>query len=84
MGIERVPLTAKVDIENMIWIEGLRSNVFLGVSRSGILNLLLTWLRLAHAAGDITLSHESVKKHLVPNVHPVYASRTALVKERVA
>lgn len=61
MGIEKVTMTAKVDIENRIWLEGLRQNVFPFVTMSALINLLFTYLRLSNASGAIRLTPQGLQ-----------------------
>lgn len=67
MGIERITIAARIAPENVLWLEGMRQNHFPGLSRSGMLNLLLTWLRLANQAGFIRLTPEAVNVYVAAN-----------------
>lgn len=53
MGIERSTVTAKVDLDNRLWLEGKRQNDFSWVTLSTLINLLFTWMRLSEAAQRI-------------------------------
>jgi len=67
MGIERVTIAARIEPENAMWLEGMRENHFPYLSRSGMLNLLLTWMRLANHNGVISLTPVSVNEYIVSN-----------------
>lgn len=67
MGISKVTMTSKIEMENIVWLEGMKQNVFPWISRSAMVNLFLTYLRLANANGDITLTPAAVQAVL--NAH---------------
>jgi len=62
MGMERVVIAAKVSEENRAWLEYLKASFFpFEITNSGLINSLLTVVRLMSARNQITLTPESLQ-----------------------
>lgn len=55
MSLPAKLVTFRIEMENDVFIEGLRTNSFRFLSRSGVINLVITWTRLYSSAQKINL-----------------------------
>ena len=83
MGIERIVVSAKLDEANRDWLEYLKAGFYpFVITTSGLVNSLLTVLRLMAARNEISLTPESLQvltrrdrqlgmQPKVPNISPL-------------
>jgi hypothetical protein len=83
MGVERIVVSAKLDEENRDWLEYLKSSFYpFSITTSGLVNSLLTVLRLMAARDEINLTPEGLQllsrkdralgmRPQLPNVSPL-------------
>lgn len=58
MGLQLMPLSAKVQAENRVWLEGLKNNFGVRVSVSSLTDAILSYVRIKIAIGEISLTED--------------------------
>lgn len=65
MGVERIVVAAKIDQANRDWLEYLKAGFYpFSITTSGLINSLLTIIRLMAARNEIALTPESLQAFL--------------------